>query len=323
MAHGYPGTPGIHSPAQVAGWKRVTDAVHAKGGRIVLQLWHVGRISHPSLLPNDALPVAPSAIKPAGKAFTHQGTTTDFVTPRALETSETPGLIESFRIAADNAKTAGFDGVEVHAANGYLLDQFLRDGSNHRTDQYGGSIGNRTRLLEEVVAAVCEVWGADRVGVRVSPLNQFNDMCDSDPQALFNHVSDTLRPLGLAYLHVMERDVHGSELPFDFAELRRRFNGHYMANGGYDKRSANAAIAAGRADCVAFGKPYIANPDLVERYAQDASLNVANPSTFYGGREHGYTDYPTLMPSARSLRGGSCLAPSSHLDPIPTWRNPA
>ncbi|HSQ28990.1 MAG TPA: alkene reductase, partial [Gemmatimonadaceae bacterium] len=218
MAHGYPGTPGIHSAAQVAGWKRVTDTVHAKHGRIVLQLWHVGRISHPSLLPNHALPVAPSAIKPAGKAFTHRGAT-DFVTPRALETSEIPALIESFRVAAHNAMAAGFDGVEVHGANGYLLDQFLRDASNHRTDRYGGSIANRTRLLQEVVAAVSEVWGAERVGVRISPLNQYNDMRDSNPQALFNDVADALRPFGLAYLHVMERDVHGSELPFDFPEL--------------------------------------------------------------------------------------------------------
>jgi N-ethylmaleimide reductase len=293
MAHGYPGTPGIHSPAQMAGWKRVTDTVHAKGGRIVLQLWHVGRISHPSLLPNDALPVAPSAIKPAGKAFTHQGMT-DFVTPRALDTSEIPALIESFRIAAHNAQIAGFDGVEVHGANGYLLDQFLRDGSNHRRDEYGGSIANRTRLLRDVVAAVCEVWGADRVGVRISPLNQFNDMRDSHPQALFNHVADALRPFSLAYLHVMERDVHGAEVPLDFLELRRRFNGHYIASGGYDKRRANAAIAASRADCVAFGVSYIANPDLVERFAQDAPLNLANPGTFYGGRERGYTDYPAL-----------------------------
>jgi N-ethylmaleimide reductase len=331
MAHGYPDTPGIHNPAQVAGWKRVTDAVHAKGGRIFLQLWHVGRISHPSLLPNDALPVAPSAIKPAGTAFTHQGMT-DFATPRALATSEIPALIEDFRIAAHHAKTAGFDGVEVHGANGYLLDQFLRDGTNQRTDQYGGSIANRTRLLEEVVAAVCEVWGADRVGVRISPLNQYNDIRDSHPQALFNHVGDTLRPFGLAYLHVMEVDVHGSELPLDFLELRRRFNGQYMANGGYDKRRANAAIAASRVDCVAFGKPYIANPDLVERYAQDAPLNVADPSTFYGGREQGYTDYPALtghhvapvrFPAALSLRGGSCLAPLSQLGAIPGWREPA
>ena len=293
MAHGYPDTPGIHSAAQIAGWKRVTDTVHAKGGRIVLQLWHVGRISHPSLLPDGALPVAPSAIKPAGKAFTRRGRM-EFVTPRALEAWEIPGLIESFRIAADNAKSAGFDGIEVHGANGYLLDQFLRDGSNHRTDRYGGSIANRARLLQEVLMVVCEVWGAGRVGVRISPLNQYNDMRDSNPQALFNGVADALRPFGLAYLHVMERDVHGSELPFDFDELRRRFDGRYMANGGYDKQRANASIAMRRADCVAFGNAYIANPDLVERYAQDAPLNVADPSTLYGGREQGYTDYPAL-----------------------------
>jgi N-ethylmaleimide reductase len=328
MAHGYPGTPGIHSAAQVAGWQRVTEAVHAKGGRIVLQLWHVGRISHPLLLPGDALPVAPSAIRPAGKAFTRQGTT-DFVTPRAVATSEIPALIDEFRRAAHNARTAGFDGVELHGANGYLLDQFLRDGSNHRTDRYGGSIANRTRLLQEVVAAVCDVWGADRVGVRISPVNQFNDMRDSNPQALFNHVADSLRPFGLAYLHVMERDVHGLELPLDFTELRRRFNGHYMANGGYDKRRANAAIAAGRADCVAFGKAYIANPDLVERYAQDAPLNVPNANTFYGGGEQGYTDYPALtdvhvasarLPAALSPRRGACLAALPQRGPIPTRR---
>ena len=330
MAHGYPGTPGIHSPAQVAGWKSVTDTVRARGGRIVLQLWHVGRVSHPSLLPNDALPVAPSAIKPAGKAYTRHGTT-DFVTPRALEASEIPALVEEFRIAARNAERAGFDGVEVHGANGYLLDQFLRDGSNQRTDKYGGSIANRARLLQEVVAAVRDVWGADRVGVRISPLNQYNDMRDSNPQALFNHVSDVLRPFRLAYLHVMERDVHGSELPFDFPELRRRFDGHYVANGGYDKRRANAAIAANRADCVAFGKSYIANPDLVERYAQDAPLNAANPSTFYTGGERGYTDYPALsdrvasmrLPAPLSLRRRCCLALSSQLGPIPAWREPA
>jgi N-ethylmaleimide reductase len=316
MAHGYPGTPGIHSPAQVAGWRQVTDAVHARGGRIVLQLWHVGRISHPSLLPDDALPVAPSAIKPAGKAFTARGWT-DFVAPRALEASEIPALIDDFHIAAQNAKTAGFDGVEVHAANGYLLDQFLRDGSNQRTDRYGGSIENRTRLLREVAAAVCDVWGADRVGIRVSPLNQYNDMSDSNPQALFNHVGDTLRRFGLAYLHVMERDVYGSELPLDFSELRRRFDGPYMASGGYDKRRANAAIGADRADCIAFGTSYIANPDLVERYAQDAPLNVANPSTFYGGREQGYTDYPALTDD-RASGVGSC--PRSHDAATPASR---
>lgn len=191
----------------------------------------------------------------------------------------------------------------MHGANGYLLDQFLRDGSNRRTDRYGGSIRNRTRLLHEVVAAVCDVWSVGRVGVRISPLNQYNDMRDSNPQALFNHVSDALRPFGLAYLHVMERDVHGLELPFDFLELRRRFDGPYVANGGYDKQRANAVIAGGRADCVAFGTSYIANPDLVERFARDVPLNVANASTFYGGREPGYTDYPTMTVDHRvSLR---------------------
>ena len=331
MAHGHLGTPGIHSAAQVAGWKLVTNAVHARGGRIFLQLWHVGRISHPSLLPGEALPVGPSAIRPAGKAFTKRGMM-EFVTPRALGISEIPALLEDFRNAAHNARAAGFDGVELHGANGYLLDQFLRDGSNQRTDRYGGSVANRMRLLNEVVAAVCAVWGADRVGVRISPLNQYNDMRDSDPQALFNHVGDTLRPLGLAYLHVMERDVFGAELPFDFAELRRRFAGPYMANGGYDKRRADAAITAGRADCVAFGKAYIANPDLVERYAQDAPLNVADATTFYAGGEKGYTDYPPLTPdhvsllrppSARSVRHGCCLASPSQPGPIPARREPA
>jgi N-ethylmaleimide reductase len=295
MGHGYPATPGIHSPEQVEGWRRVTEAVHKAGGRIVLQLWHVGRISHPSLLPNNAQPVAPSAIQPAGMAFTLQGMQ-PFVTPRALATAEIPALIDDYARAAQNAKDAGFDGVEVHAANGYLLDQFLRDGSNRRTDQYGGSIPNRTRLLLEVLAAVSKVWGSERVGVRISPINPFNDMRDSYPQALFNHVAESLNTFGLAYLHVMEAGIGATEaLPvFDYAELRRVYKGSYMANGGYTRDSANAAIAANRADCVAFGVPYIANPDLVERFRRGASLNEADQNTFYGGDEHGYTDYPAL-----------------------------
>ncbi len=295
MGHGYPATPGIHSSEQVAGWRQVAEAVHKAGGRIVLQLWHVGRISHPSLLPNNAQPVAPSAIQPAGMAFTLQGMQ-PFVTPRALATAEIPALIEDYATAAQNAKDAGFDGVEVHAANGYLIDQFLRDGSNRRTDQYGGSIPNRTRLLLEVVAAVSKVWGAERVGVRISPINPFNDMRDSYPQALFNHVAESLNPFGLAYLHVVEVGIGATEaLPkFDFAELRRVCKGSYMANGGYSKISANAAIAENRADCVAFGVPYIANPDLVERFRADAPLNTADQNTFYGGDERGYTDYSTL-----------------------------
>ncbi|HEX5539456.1 MAG TPA: alkene reductase, partial [Methylophilaceae bacterium] len=291
-----PATPGIHSAAQIEGWKKVVQAVHAKGGKIVLQLWHVGRISHPSLLPGNALPVAPSAIKPAGQAFTYQGLQ-DFVTPRALATEELPGIAAEFAQGARNALAAGFDGVEIHAANGYLLDQFLRDGSNQRSDAYGGSLENRTRLLLEVAQAVVEFAGADRVGVRISPLNPFNDMADSDPQALFNHVADALSPLGLAYLHVVEGG--GSETPsFDFVELRQHFSGSYMANLGYDKASANAALAEGRVDCVAFGAPYIANPDLVERFAKDAPLNTPDQSSFYGGSEKGYTDYPTLQHSA-------------------------
>lgn len=295
MAHGYPALPGISTPAQIAGWKKITEAVHAQGGKIVMQLWHVGRISHPSLLPDNALPVAPSAIKPAGQAFTYQGLQ-DYVTPRALTTEELPGVVAEYRQAAEHAKTAGFDGVEVHAANGYLLDQFLRDGSNQRTDQYGGSIANRTRLLQEVLAAVCKVWGSERVGVRISPINPFNDMRDSHPQALFNHVAEALRLFNLAYLHVMEIGIGATEaLPaFDFAELRRAYQGSYLANGGYDQARANAAIASGRADGVAFGVPFIANPDLVARFRQDAPLNAADSATFYGGDGHGYTDYPTL-----------------------------
>jgi N-ethylmaleimide reductase len=294
MGHGYPATPGIHSAEQVAGWNKVVDAVHARGGKIFLQLWHVGRISHPSLLPGNALPVAPSAIKPAGQAFTYTGLQ-DFVTPRALQTEEIPAVVADYRKAAENALAAGFDGVEVHAANGYLLDQFLRDGTNQRTDRYGGSIANRTRLLQEVVATVSKVWGANRVGVRLSPINPFNDIRDSYPQALFNHVAEALNPFGLAYLHVVEVDMAGGKAQaFDFAELRRAYRGNYMANGGYDKARGNAAIVSGHADCVAYGVPFIANPDLVERFRTDAPLNPADQNTFYGGDEKGYTDYPTL-----------------------------
>lgn len=294
MAHGYPALPGIYSAEQVAAWKGVVDAVHAAGGKIVMQLWHVGRISHPSLLPDNALPVAPSAIRPAGQAFTYAGLQ-DYVTPRALATEELPGIVADYRRAAEHAKTAGFDGVEVHAANGYLLDQFLRDSTNQRTDQYGGSIANRTRLLLEVVAAVSKVWGADRVGVRLSPINQFNDIRDSYPQALFNHVAEALNPFNLAYLHVVEVGMTGdAPQPFDFAELRRIWHGSYIANGGYDKARGNAAIASGHADAVAYGVPFIANPDLVERFRKDAPLNVPDQNTFYGGGEQGYTDYPAL-----------------------------
>lgn len=295
MAHGYPALPGIYTEAQIAGWKKVTDAVHAKGGKIVIQLWHVGRISHPSLLPNGALPVAPSAIKPAGQAFTYQGLQ-DYVTPRALDVSELPAIVADYVHATKAALAAGFDGVEVHAANGYLLDQFLRDGSNTRTDNYGGSVENRTRLLLEVTNAVVAVAGANKVGVRLSPVNPFNDMKDSNPQALFNGVVAALSPLGLAYLHVVEGGIHGGGIadPFDFVALRKHYQGAYIANLSYDKARGNAAIASGHADAIAYGVPFIANPDLVERFASNAPLNAADANTFYGGSEQGYTDYPFL-----------------------------
>jgi N-ethylmaleimide reductase len=294
MGHGYPATPGIHTEAQIAGWKKVVEAVHAKGGKVVLQLWHVGRISHPSLLPNNALPVAPSAIKPAGKAFTYQGLQ-DFVTPRALIQEEIPGIVTEYVEATKNALEAGFDGVEIHAANGYLLDQFLRDSTNQRTDLYGGSVENRMRLLLEVTEQVVAIAGGDKVGVRISPLNPFNDIADSNPQALFNHVAEALSSFGLAYLHVVEGGMGEGKLPaFDFIELRHHFDGAYMANLGYTKAKANAAIAAGHVDLVAFGVPFIANPDLVERFAKDAPLNDPDQKSFYGGTEKGYIDYPTL-----------------------------
>jgi len=293
---GYPATPGVHSAEQVAGWRLVTDAVHSRGGRIFLQLWHVGRISHPSLQPGGALPVAPSAVRPAGEAITLEGLK-PFVTPRALALEEIPGVVQAYRAGAANAREAGFDGVEVHAANGYLLDQFLRDGTNRRTDRYGGSLENRARLMMEVVEAVCGVWGADRVGARLSPLQPFNDMRDSDPRATFTYAVQALNAFGLAYLHITEM---GTEAPgaagpaFDLHELRRAWQGRYMTNGGYDRDRANAALAAGDADLVAFGVPFLANPDLPERFRRGAPLNPPNPDTFYGGGAEGYTDYPFL-----------------------------
>ncbi len=290
---GYPGTPGIHSEEQVAGWRLVTDAVHASGGRIFLQLWHVGRISHPSMQPDNALPVAPSAIRPAGEAMTYDGMQA-FVTPRALETEEIPALVEDYARAASNARAAGFDGVEIHAANGYLLDQFLRDGSNIRDDAYGGDIDRRMRLLDEVVNAVIAIWPANRVGARLSPENQFNDIRDSRPQDTFNAVVDRLSRYGLAYLHVLEGDMLGSESVVDYAELKRRFGGPYMANNGYTRERAEQALRRQQADLIAFGRAFLANPDLPARFARDAALNEPDPATFYGGGEAGYTDYPSL-----------------------------
>ena len=294
MGHGYPLLPGIYTDAQVAGWKKVTDAVHAKGGKIVIQLWHVGRISHPTLL-NGAIPVAPSAVKPAGKAFTFNGLV-DYVEPRALDASELPGIVADYVQASQNAIKAGFDGVEIHSANGYLLDQFLRDGSNKRSDIYGGSIENRARFLMDVTKAVVDAIGSDKVGLRLSPVNPFNDMKDSNPQALFNYVTEQLNQFNLAYLHVVEGGIHGGGVadPFDFDAMRKLCKLPYMANLSYDKVRGNAAIASGHADAVAYGVPFISNPDLVERFRQDAPLNEADSKSFYGGTEKGYIDYPTL-----------------------------
>jgi len=291
---GYISTPGIHSVEQIEGWKCVTKAVHIAGGPIVLQLWHVGRISHPSFQPRGAAPVAPSAIRPKGQAFTEKGFE-PIPTPRALETSEIPDIVDQYVQAARNALAAGFDGVEVHAANGYLIDQFLRDQTNKRTDRYGGSIENRSRLLLEVVDAVRAAIGAERMGVRISPQNGQNDIADSNPQALFNYVAEQLSGKGLAYLHIIEGDTSGVPVPpFDYKNLKRLFGGLVIANNGFDKARANKAISEGRADLIAFGKPFIANPDLVIRLFLDAPLMPVHPETLYGGSEQGYTDYPIL-----------------------------
>jgi len=291
---GYIDTPGIHSDEQVEGWKRITDAVHRVGGRIFLQLWHVGRVSHPSLQPGGALPVAPSAIAPEGTIFTRKGPQ-PFVTPRALETEEIASIVSDFARAAGRAREAGFDGVELHGANGYLIDQFLRDGSNRRTDRYGGSLENRLRFLTEVTAAVAEVWGADGVGVRLSPHNSYNGMSDSDPAKTFLGAASALAPLGLAYLHVVE-PVETPAADRLAARMRRAFRGPLIINGGYDRTSGDAALAAGEADLVSFGVPFIANPDLPQRFAIGAPLAPADRATFYGGDERGYVDYPSWDP---------------------------
>jgi N-ethylmaleimide reductase len=300
QGQGYPGTPGCYSPEQAEGWKLITHAVHQAGGKIVLQLWHVGRISHTSHQPGGALPVAPSAIKPEGGTFSAQWQPVAFETPRALETSEIPGLIEDFRKAAINAKDAGFDGVEVHGANGYLLDQFLQDGSNQRTDQYGGSIENRARLLLQVIDAVSSVWGSDRVGVRLSPYGTFNDMRDSDPVALFTYVLEQLSQRKIAYAHLIEPRSSGAgggdsvvENVPDTAELfRSAFKGALLTAGGYNADNAKEVIVAGLADGVAFGRFFISNPDLPRKIQEGIPFTKYDRSTFYGGAEKGYTDYP-------------------------------
>ena len=297
---GYAWTPGIYSEAQVAGWKTVTDAVHAKGGKIAAQLWHVGRISHVSLQEGGAAPVAPSAIGAASRTFDGTGFVETSV-PRALDLAEIPRVIEDYRRAARNADAAGFDGVEIHAANGYLIDQFLRDTSNTRTDGYGGSVANRVRFLAEVVTAVTEILGPGRVGVRLSPFSNANNVgIDSDTLATFGAAIDVLNAAGIAFLHMVEGQTGG---PRDWPEgaletLRDRFNGAYVANNGYVRDTAVAAVASGKVDLVAFGKLYISNPDLAERLALDAPLNPMPTEGLYGGGSKGYTDYPTLEKSA-------------------------
>jgi N-ethylmaleimide reductase len=294
---GYIRTPGLHSGEQVAGWQAITEAVHRVGGTIFAQLWHVGRISHPDFHGGE-LPVAPSAIAADGEVFTARGKT-KMVTPRALETHEIPGVVAQFKHAAENAKAAGFDGVELHGANGYLLDQFLRDGTNRRTDAYGGSIQNRARFPLELAEAVIGVWGASRVGYKISPNGSFNSMSDSDPIRTFSYLATELDHLRLGYLHVSEAIAGPMAAPVEIARaqpvLRKMFNGTVIANGGYDARSGNAAIAHGEADLIAFGVPFLANPDLPLRYLKDAPLNTPDGATFYAGEEKGYVDYPALV----------------------------
>jgi N-ethylmaleimide reductase len=302
QAVGYPFMPGIHTADQVAGWTPVVDAVHRFGCRLFLQLFHAGRVSHLSLQPGEALPVAPSPIAPNGQTPTYQGPM-PFVAPRGLALEEIPTIVEQFRVAADNALLAGFDGVEIHGANGYLLDQFLRDGSNQRTDAYGGSVANRIRLLLQVTEAVADVWGADRVGVRISPLNGFNSMFDSDPRKTFGAVVTELAGFGLAYLHVVEEDgAPESGRRFDIGSLRNLWNSPYIVNGNYDSSRAMKAIADRRADFVSFGKLFLANPDLPLRFARSAPLNVPDRGSFYGGDDRGYIDYPFLDEPGPALR---------------------
>lgn len=306
QAQGYSDVPGLYSTEQLDGWKKITDNVHKAGGKMIVQLWHVGRISHTDLQPDNGAPVAPSAI--AAKAKTvliKEGVPTfvDTSNPRALSAEELPSLVLTFQAAARNAvETAGFDGVEIHAANGYLLDQFLKSGSNQRTDDHGGSIENRARLLLEIVHAVTDAVGGGRTGIRLSPVTTANDAHDPDPQPLFEYVLRQLAPLNLAYIHVIEGATGGprelADRPFDYAALKHAYRmaggkGAWMVNNGYDKALAEKAVVDG-ADLVAFGRPFIANPDLVRRLREDAPMNTPDSSTFYGGGVKGYTDYPAL-----------------------------
>jgi N-ethylmaleimide reductase len=293
---GYPWTPGIHTAEQVAGWKRLNEAVHKVEGRIFLQLFHCGRISHPDFHDGE-LPVAPSAVKPEGQVFTPQGMK-DFVTPRSLDIGEIPGIIGQFAQGARNAREAGFDGVEIHAANGYLPNQFLCDGTNKRTDAYGGSIENRCRFVLELTEAVCAAWSSDRVGIRLSPSGIFNDMSHSDPVETFDFLVTRLNEFSLVYLHLMEPMIPTDGLPQYLPSVtpyyRKLYSGTVITNAHYDRKSGNSVIEEGVADLVAYGKLFLSNPDLPKRFEQNAPLNAWNEATFYGGDEKGYTDYPLL-----------------------------
>ncbi len=297
---GYAFTPGIHSDAQVEGWRKVTKAVHEAGGRIYLQLWHVGRISRPELQPDGQQPVAPSAIKPEGAQTFIDGQSglVEVLEPRALSAEEIPEVVEQFRQGAINAKQAGFDGVEIHGANGYLLDQFIRSESNRRSDEYGGSIDNRLRFPLMVVDAVVDVWGVARTGIRISPTGTFNDMHDDDPVATYGAFAKQLNNKGIAFIEVVEDSFQGNAAdgrPEAVVQaIRENFKGAYIANGNYSAAEAQQRIEAGKCDLVSFGRLFISNPDLPERFRKGAPLNEYDEDTFYGGDEHGYTDYPAL-----------------------------
>ena len=302
LGKGYPATPGIYSVEQTAAWKEIVSAVHAKGGKIIAQLWHVGRISHSSLHPEQGVPEAPSAIAPAGQTYGADWKLHDYETPKAMTHESIARLLTDFELAAKNAYAAGFDGVEIHSANGYLLDQFLQDKTNQRTDEYGGSIENRTRLMGEVIESITKVYPSDRIGVRLSPYGSFNDMADSDPVTLFNTVIQKLNGYGLSYVHMIEprstsaggNDQVDAAAPITSEIFRAAYQGKFISAGGYNQAMGEAVLEAGLADAIAYGRLYIANPDLAERFKQGASLNAYDRATFYGGAEVGYTDYPTL-----------------------------
>jgi len=317
---GYPRTPGIHSEAQVEGWSTVTDAVHEAGGRIFLQLWHVGRISHPDYLGGET-PVAPSAVRPEGEVLTPDMEMVPFETPRALETDEVPTVVDQYRRGAENAHRAGFDGVEIHAANGYLIDQFLRSKTNRRTDRYGGSLNNRLRFLKEIADAVTDEWDAGRVGVRLSPLSGFNDMGDDAPEETFRGAASVADDAGLAYVHLVEPAepkppvADDGEIGAVFGSIRDAFDGGLVVNGNYDVETATDAIDRGYADLIAFGRSFLANPDLPRRLQEGLPINVPDEETFYNGDEHGYTDYPTW----EALQNGASFETLDSLQELETW----